>query len=223
MAPAPRWYLHLRQPAAVLYRIAILLVDLCVIAYTVRLAGIYLLLVFFTMWQIMIHAAFFAVTTAASAYANTPTPNKTSDTLAQYSSLLLSATFTAAFGTSLIFWTVWSIDPALMLPPDMKMFTYHPLLNHCHHTLPFLTTMAEMSFFDHRPVNDRSSLVASLIAPSSYAALIVVALAYGALPYPFMQQMHAGILLAFLSALFAVAFIVNRTYNAVIALKHKSD
>ena len=128
-SPLARKTLHAPEPLpSLVYHLLALALCLFTQHWALQLGPLSFLVVMFTIWTGLIQLAYFAAYTAAallSVAANRAAAGVVGG-LRCAASLLLSAMCLCTFGTALIFWSIFSYNPLLMVPEG---FVYDHRLN----------------------------------------------------------------------------------------------
>lgn len=70
---------------------------------------------------------------------------------------------------SILFWSVYAVEPDLALPPSMRSW-FPDLLNHVVHTLPVLVDLVELCFVQHSLITGIKSYLPIVLVSVSYSS-----------------------------------------------------
>ena len=103
-----------------------------------------------------------------------------------------------SIATGIMFWVIYTIEPTALVP---KEFFYPDLLNHMHHTFPWLFSIIQMFVYAKREVNSFSlkmdvmqanevGMVSMFLVGALYTMTSVASkFLRGFYPYPFMNSL----------------------------------
>eukprot|EP00794_Sanderia_malayensis_P000503 gene501-1150_t len=153
-----------------------------------------------------------------------------------YKFLLFHASFVMTLGTTLMFWVIHLVDPTALVGKD---FFYPELMNHMHHTFPFIFSVIHMFIFADKELNTfklRIELVHAnelgmpfvfLINTLYMCTIIFTSIVRKKWPYPFMNNLttlQLGILLVGLNVVgLVISNIANQVLFVVAKLLRKKN
>eukprot|EP00795_Rhopilema_esculentum_P017429 gene17429-9032_t len=115
-----------------------------------------------------------------------------------YKFILFHVSFVMSIATGIMFWVIYTIEPTALVP---KEFFYPDLLNHMHHTFPWLLSIIQMFVYAKREINSFSlkmdvmqanevGMVSMFIVGALYTMTSVASKFFrGFYPYPFMNSL----------------------------------
>ncbi len=150
---------------------------------------------------------------------------------AVYKFLLFHGSFMMTISTFLMFWIIYAIDPTALIPKKM----YYPtLMNHMHHTFPFIFSVIHMFIFANNEINSCKLNIGVMHANelgmpfvflinSAYSCFIIVSsLIRKIWPYPFLNLLTTFQLAVFFIVGNVLGLMISNISNQILFKTAKS-
>ena len=124
--------------------------------------------------------------------------NSSSANWSCYKFILFHLSFVMSIATGIMFWSIYVLDPAALVP---KEFFYPLVLNHMHHTFPWMLSVIQLFIFAKTEINSFSLKMGVMKANEiGMVSVFFMGVSYsvsalsskfirGFLPYPFMNDL----------------------------------